>query len=43
MMLDCSVRRKQADEVEALILEVDPGAYITSEEVTPRRSGVFRQ
>jgi uncharacterized protein YebE (UPF0316 family) len=43
MMIDCSVRRKQADEVEALILEVDPGAYITIEEVTPRRSGVFRQ
>jgi uncharacterized protein YebE (UPF0316 family) len=43
MMLDCSVRRKQADEVEALILEVDPDAYITIEEVTPRRSGVFRQ
>jgi uncharacterized protein YebE (UPF0316 family) len=43
MMLDCSVRRKQADEVEALILEVDPDAYITVEEVTPRRSGVFRQ
>jgi uncharacterized protein YebE (UPF0316 family) len=43
MMIDCSVRRKQADEVEALALEMDPSAYITVEEVTPRRSGVFRQ
>ena len=43
MMLDCSVRRKEADEVEALVLELDPNAYITVEEVTPRRSGVFRQ
>ncbi|MBG0786820.1 MAG: DUF2179 domain-containing protein [Anaerolineaceae bacterium] len=43
MMIDCSVRRKEADEVEALVLESDPEAYITVEEVTPRRSGVFRQ
>ncbi len=42
MMVDCRVRRKQADEVEALVLKVDPEAFITSEDVTPRRSGIWR-
>jgi uncharacterized protein YebE (UPF0316 family) len=42
MMIDCSVRRKQAPEVEDLALSVDPGAFITTEEVTPRRHGVWR-
>jgi len=42
MMIDCRVRRKQADEVEALVLNVDSEAFITAEEVTPRRSGVWR-
>lgn len=42
MLVDCHVRRKQADEVEALTLEVDPKAFITAEEVTPLRSGVWR-
>jgi uncharacterized protein YebE (UPF0316 family) len=42
MMIDCSVRRKQADEVETLVLKVDPEAFITAEEVTPRRSGIWR-
>jgi len=42
MMIDCSIRRKQADEVEKLVLSLDPEAFITTEEVTPRRSGVWR-
>lgn len=42
MLIDCSVRRKEADHVEELTLTVDPEAYITAEEVTPRRSGVWR-
>jgi uncharacterized protein YebE (UPF0316 family) len=42
MMIDCSVRRKQADEVEDLSLSLDPEAFITAEEVTPRRSGIWR-
>jgi len=42
MLVDCHVRRKQADEVEKLALEVDPQAFITAEEVTPRRSGIWR-
>ncbi len=42
LLIDCRVRRKQADEVEALALEVDPEAFITSEDVIPRRSGIWR-
>jgi uncharacterized protein YebE (UPF0316 family) len=42
MLIDCSVRRKEADNVEELALAIDPEAYITAEEVTPRRSGVWR-
>jgi uncharacterized protein YebE (UPF0316 family) len=43
MLVDCRVRRKEADEVENLVLSIDPEAFITAEEVTPRRSGVWRQ
>jgi len=42
MLVDCHVRRKQSDEVEKLVLKVDPNAFITAEEVTPRRSGIWR-
>ena len=42
MMIDCSVRRKAAENVEALALELDPEAFITAEEVIPRRSGIWR-
>ncbi len=42
MLVDCHVRRKQADEVESLTLEVDPKAFITADDVTPRRSGIWR-
>ncbi len=42
MLVDCHVRRKQSDEVEALALEVDPKAFITMEEVIPRQSGIWR-
>jgi uncharacterized protein YebE (UPF0316 family) len=42
MLVDCRVRRKQADIVEKLVLEIDPDAFITAEEVTPRRSGIWR-
>jgi uncharacterized protein YebE (UPF0316 family) len=43
MLVDCSVRRKEADQVESLALSVDPKAYITIEDVTPRRSGIWRR
>lgn len=42
MLVDCHVRRKQADEVEDLALNIDPEAFITAEDVTPRRSGIWR-
>jgi uncharacterized protein YebE (UPF0316 family) len=42
MLVDCHVRRKQADDVEVLALKIDPDAFITAEEVTPRRSGIWR-
>jgi uncharacterized protein YebE (UPF0316 family) len=42
MLVDCHVRRKQADEVEKLALKVDSSAFITAEEVTPRQSGIWR-
>lgn len=42
MLVDCRVRRRLADEVEERVLEVDPDAFITTEDVTPRRSGVWR-
>lgn len=42
MLVDCRVRRRLADEVEQMVLEVDPEAFITTEDVTPRRSGVWR-
>lgn len=42
MLVDCHVRRKQTDVVEKLVLEIDPKAFITAEEVTPRRSGIWR-
>ncbi|HAF48057.1 MAG TPA: hypothetical protein DCL08_02315 [Anaerolineaceae bacterium] len=41
MLVDCHVRRKQADDVEVLALKIDPDAFITAEEVTPRRSGIW--
>jgi uncharacterized protein YebE (UPF0316 family) len=43
MLVDCHVRRKQSDEVEELALKIDPEAFITAEDVTPRRSGIWRQ
>jgi hypothetical protein len=28
--------------VESLVLEIDPEAFITAEDIVPRRSGVWR-
>jgi uncharacterized protein YebE (UPF0316 family) len=42
MLIDCRVRRKQSDDVEALVLQIDPEAFITAEDVIPKRSGVWR-
>ena len=38
---DLSVRRKDVPAVEKLTLEVDPGAFITVEDITPLRSGYW--
>jgi len=40
--LSISVARKQTAEVETLILEADPEAFITAEEVRPMRHGFWR-
>jgi len=40
-LLDCSVQRKLAADVEKLTLEQDPGAFITIEDVVPRQSGYW--
>ncbi len=42
MLIDCHVRRKEAKEVEALVLKIDPEAFITIEDVVPRQSGIWR-
>ena len=42
MMIDCRVRRKQSDDVESLVLEIDPEAFITAEDIIPMRSGIWR-
>ncbi len=42
MLIDCRVRRKQSDDVESLVLEIDPEAFITAEDVIPKRSGIWR-
>ena len=42
MMIDCRVRRKQTEDVETLVLGIDPEAFITAEDVIPKRSGIWR-
>lgn len=41
-VLHCSVLRKQVDHIETVILENDPEAFITAEDVRPVRRGFFR-
>jgi len=41
-MLNCSVRRKETDDVETIILETDPEAFITAGDVRPLRRGFWR-
>ena len=40
-LLDINVRRKLIKNAEALILEADPEAFITVEDITPIRSGYW--
>ncbi len=41
-LLHCSVRRKQLDHLETVVLENDPEAFITAEDVRPLRRGFWR-
>jgi uncharacterized protein YebE (UPF0316 family) len=41
-MLNCSVLRKNVDPVGKIILEVDPDAFITAEDLRPVRRGFWR-
>lgn len=41
-VLHCDVRRKEYDHIETVILEADPKAFITSEDVRATRRGFWR-
>ncbi len=41
-MINCSVLRRQVDQVHALINEIDPEAFITAEDVRPIKHGFWR-
>lgn len=41
-LLSCSVLRKNVARVHSLIREIDPSAFITSEDVRPVRHGLWR-
>lgn len=41
-VIHSSVRRKDMDKVEAIVLEADPEAFITAEDVRPVRRGFWR-
>jgi len=41
-LLACSLRRKDIKDAEKLILDVDPKAFITVEDITPVRRGFWR-
>lgn len=40
--LHASVNRKDVDSVETIVLETDPHAFVTAEDVRPVRRGFFR-
>ena len=41
-MLNCSVLRKNVDRVRHMVNEIDPEAFITSEDIRPVRRGFWR-
>jgi uncharacterized protein YebE (UPF0316 family) len=41
-MLNCSVLRKNVQQVHALVNEIDPNAFTTAEDVRPVRRGFWR-
>jgi uncharacterized protein YebE (UPF0316 family) len=41
-MLNCSVLRKETKRIRSMVNEVDPDAFITSEDIRPIRRGFWR-
>ncbi len=41
-VLDCMVQRKDIEEVRSIAEAVDPGAFVTAEDMRPLRHGFFR-
>ena len=41
-LLSCSVLRKNVEQVQKLVNEVDPAAFVTAEDVRPLRRGFWR-
>jgi len=41
-LLDCSVLRKDVAKAETVILEIDPDAFVTAEDLRPMRHGFWR-
>lgn len=41
-LLQCNVLRKDMDNIETIVLEADPEAFITADEVRPIRRGYWR-
>jgi len=41
-VLHCSVKRKNVDDIDTIVLEVDPTAFVTAEDVRPVRRGFWR-
>jgi uncharacterized protein YebE (UPF0316 family) len=40
--LHASVHRKDVDHIETIVLEADPNAFVTAEDVRPVRRGFWR-
>ncbi len=41
-LLSCAVRRKEIDHAETVVMEADPTAFVTVEDVRPVRRGFWR-
>lgn len=41
-LLQCNVLRKDMDNIETIVLEADPEAFVTADEVRPIRRGYWR-
>jgi uncharacterized protein YebE (UPF0316 family) len=41
-VLNLSVQRKDIDRVDTIVLETDPDAFITTEDIRPLRRGFWR-